>query len=851
MPSDGDKWWADVSSGDAGYQYQYSRLATEEMESDPLRGDRAPQFSNPSYQALSDHKLPGSQNGHPDRLNSLSSDDDMIDITTTGTVSERAMLEEELAAASHITTESDEIPGIGQYEDFHTIDWQRDIARDRMRHRYIIKKKQNSICDLIRGAHDAWSGWVCVLLVGLFTGAVAGVIDIGASWMTDLKYGICPQAFWLNQEQCCWSSNETDFEVGSCSQWLTWPEVFGLSREGSGPYVLSYLLYVLWALLFAALAACLVRMFAPYACGSGIPEIKTILSGFIIRGYLGKWTLIIKSVGIMLSVSAGLNLGKEGPMVHIACCIGNILSYLFPKYGRNEAKKREILSAAAAAGVSVAFGAPIGGVLFSLEEVSYYFPLKTLWRSFFCALVAAFILRSINPFGNEHSVLFYVEYSKDWIFFELVPFIGLGVIGGVIATIFIKANLWWCRYRKVSRLGQYPVSEVLIVSLVTAVIAYPNPYTRMSTSQLIYLLFSQCGVANSDPLCDYNRNFTDVNSAIETAAAGPGVYNALWLLSLALIFKLVGTIFTFGIKVPCGLFIPSLCLGAIVGRFVGIGMEQLAYNYPHIWVFSGECSTGDNCITPGLYAMVGAAAVLGGVTRMTVSLVVIMFELTGGVRYIVPLMAAAMASKWVGDALGRQGIYDAHINLNGYPFLDSKEEFEHTSLAADVMQPKRNEPLSVITQDSMTVDDVAALLKETEHNGFPVVVSRESQYLVGFVLRRDLNLAIANAKRLNEGITGQSLVVFVSPNASGDGGESSMGARRPAPLILKKILDMAPITMTDQTPMETVVDMFRKLGLRQTLVTHNGRLLGVITKKDVLRHIKQMDNEDPNSVLFN
>lgn len=117
--------------------------------------------------------------------------------------------------------------------------------------------------------------------------------------------------------------------------------------------------------------------------------------------------------------------------------------------------------------------------------------------------------------------------------------------------------------------------------------------------------------------------------------------------------------------------------------------------------------------------MVGAAATLGGVTRMTVSLVVIMFELTGGVGYIVPLMAAAMASKWVGDALGRQaslftdigcfkyanshspfsfvfcplsflqGIYDAHIALNGYPFLDSKEEFAHTTLAADVMQPKQ------------------------------------------------------------------------------------------------------------------------------------------------------------------
>lgn len=95
------------------------------------------------------------------------------------------------------------------------------------------------------------------------------------------------------------------------------------------------------------------------------------------------------------------------------------------------------------------------------------------------------------------------------------------------------------------------------------------------------------------------------------------LYSAVWLLVLALIFKLVTVIFTFGMKVPCGLFIPSLCLGGIVGRIVGIGVQQLAYRYPHIWVFSGECSSGDECITPGLYAMVGAAAVLGGVTRMT------------------------------------------------------------------------------------------------------------------------------------------------------------------------------------------------------------------------------------------
>ena len=106
---------------------------------------------------------------------------------------------------------------------------------------------------------------------------------------------------------------------------LSWSEVMGYEKHGAGPYVLSYFFYVLWALGLASLAASLVRMFAPYACGSGIPEIKTILSGFIIRGYLGKWTFLIKSVSIMLAVAAGLCLGKEGPMVHMACCTGNIL----------------------------------------------------------------------------------------------------------------------------------------------------------------------------------------------------------------------------------------------------------------------------------------------------------------------------------------------------------------------------------------------------------------------------------------------------------------------------------------------------------------------------------------------
>nr|XP_021156426.1 H(+)/Cl(-) exchange transporter 5 isoform X1 [Columba livia] len=738
------------------------------------------------------------------------------------------------------------LPGVGTYEDFNTIDWVREKSRDRDRHREITSRSKESTWALIHSVSDAFSGWLLMLLIGLLAGSLAGLIDISAHWMTDLKEGVCLAGFWFNHEHCCWKSNTTFMDRDKCPEWMSWSELILGHGEGAFAYILNYFMYVTWALLFSLLAVLLVKGFAPYACGSGIPEIKTILSGFIIRGYLGKWTLIIKTITLVLAVSSGLSLGKEGPLVHVACCCGNILCHLFTKYRKNEAKRREVLSAAAAAGVSVAFGAPIGGVLFSLEEVSYYFPLKTLWRSFFAALVAAFTLRSINPFGNSRLVLFYVEFHMPWHLLELVPFIILGIFGGLWGAFFIRSNIAWCRRRKTTKLGKYPVLEVFVVTAITAVLAFPNEYTRMSTSELISELFNDCGILDSSKLCEYVNDFNSTKGDdLPDRAAGPGVYTAMWQLALALIMKVFITIFTFGMKVPSGLFIPSMAVGAIAGRLLGVAVEQLAY-YHHDWpIFSGWCSQGADCITPGLYAMVGAAACLGGVTRMTVSLVVIMFELTGGLEYIVPLMAAAMTSKWVADAIGREGIYDAHIRLNGYPFLEAKEEFSHKTLAMDVMRPRRNDPpLTVITQDSMTVEDVESIINETTYSGYPVVVSRESQRLVGFVLRRDLIISIENARKKQDGIVSTSIIYFTDHSPP-------LPPSSPSMLKLRSILDLSPFTVTDQTPMEIVVDIFRKLGLRQCLVTHNGKLLGIITKKDVLKHIAQLANQDPDSILFN
>ena len=103
------------------------------------------------------------------------------------------------------------------------------------------------------------------------------------------------------------------------------------------------------------------------AAGSGIPEIKTVLSGFVIPNFLDLKVLIVKAVGSIFAVSTGMCLGKEGPFVHISTCVAYLVGSLIPKYRDNGRKMRELLSAGCASGLSVAFGAPIGGVLFSYE----------------------------------------------------------------------------------------------------------------------------------------------------------------------------------------------------------------------------------------------------------------------------------------------------------------------------------------------------------------------------------------------------------------------------------------------------------------------------------------------------
>ena len=125
-------------------------------------------------------------------------------------------------------------------------------------------------------------------------------------------------------------------------------------------------------------------------------------------------------------------------------------------------------------------------------------------------------------------------------------------------------------------LGRYPISEVVVVTLATAIIIYPNPFTRMSMTELIKILVNKCKAEDESYLCNYERNLTSVNDKILPANAGPGVHKAMWQLFMALIVQILLMVVTIGTKVPSGLLIPSMSIGAIAGRMMGIIVEQTA-----------------------------------------------------------------------------------------------------------------------------------------------------------------------------------------------------------------------------------------------------------------------------------
>ncbi|KAJ8099693.1 chloride channel [Lipomyces tetrasporus] len=788
------------------------------------------------------------------------------------------------------TTDIDEIAEIKRYEDFSTIDWVQDAAREQLRQRV---RRSRSLRIYGRSWHatvlahlwelyESIQGWIVVSCIGASIGTIAAMLNIITEWLSDIKLGYCTTAFYLNESFCCSGAEN------GCPEWHHW----------SSWSIFNYLIFVILSVCFATMSAFLVKSYAPYAAGSGISEIKCIVSGFVMKGFLGGWTLLIKSLGLPLAIASGLSVGKEGPSVHYAVCAGNVIARCFSKYRRNASKMREILTACAATGVAVAFGSPIGGVIFSLEEISSNLSLKTMWRSYFCALFGTAVLAAINPFRTGQLVMFQVHYDRDWHFFEIIFFIVLGVFGGLYGIFVSKWNLVAQAFRK-KHLGNYAIEEAACLAGITAIICYFNKFLKIDMTESMEILFKECeGGEDYDGLCEPSTRSRQIAS-----------------LLFATVVRTLLVIISYGSKVPAGIFVPSMAIGASFGRLVGIIVQALHETHPES-AFFAACSKDEPCITPGTYAFLGAGAALCGIMNITVSVVVIMFELTGALTYILPTMIVVGVTKIINEKFGKGGIADQAIFFNGFPFLDNKEEHVFGVNVSDAMI----ESVSVLPSYGMTLGEVEEVLKRANYGGFPVVEDTRSMMLSGYIGRTELQYAIERAKRSNP-LQSTAKCFFTTPDqrplhpasvsavtgnaaAGGSNGTSDSygnsalvssgndssydlpvglttmkmarsASPQPAPLRIdipgdqgeapdlmpsvvigsqasaggmpvehqgamhvdfSQFIDITPISVNPNFPLETVMELFKKLGPSVILIEYHGRLCGLITPKDLLKY---------------
>ncbi|TDL24076.1 Cl-channel protein [Rickenella mellea] len=688
------------------------------------------------------------------------------------------------------------------YEDGTSIDWLREEASERARKHRLYS--QHGIRGLLLPIIDSSRLWIVLIATGVGVGVTGAWLDVLVRWLSDLREGRCISGLFYNQVACCSGLDPGDV----CTEWLTWSEWLNV-RSILGQSLLQSSTYITLAIAFSGSAAILVLTYAPYAFHTGIPEIKAILGGYVFDAFLGPWTLLIKSLGLALSVASGLSLGKEGPLVHVSCCMAYLVSRLFKDFRHNEAQKRRILAAAAAAGISVAFGSPLGGVLFGLEELDTFAnETDVIWRGFVTSVIAAVSLQYIDPFGTAKLVLFQVTGVSDtWRAFELVPWLALSVIGGVLGSLLIRLNIAAAIYRKNSILRDHPLLEVVGVTAVTAAVSYLIVFLRVQTSELVANLFQECDPTRGDfhGLCNPN-------------ALGENIF----LLLITAAIKIGFTAWTFGIMVPAGIFLPTIAIGASLGRAMGLLTQGLHRAYPTAWVFA-SCPPDPSvrCVSPGFYAVIGASAMLGGVTRMTISLVVILFELTGALSHVLPIMISVMVSKWVADVFGKDGIYSSWIAMRRYPWLAPVEFRDKGETAANCMVPF--ERIVTINADGMTITELLDLLKSHSFYGFPVVTQRTR--LLGFITREKLKSTVETLQS-DDDTSSQvpPTYTFLPPTTDA----------APSTTNLFDLLEESSIQLKKELPLELVVNVFQKLNVRYVLFSHTCHLTGMLTKSDVV-----------------
>ncbi|XP_054691862.1 chloride channel protein 2 isoform X2 [Grus americana] len=530
-----------------------------------------------------------------------------------------------------------------------------------------------------------------------------------------------------------------DFAIATCLQAQKWM-YGGLDTN----VLLQYLAWVTYPTVLITFSAGFTQILAPQAVGSGIPEMKTILRGVVLKEYLTLKTFVAKVIGLTCALGSGMPLGKEGPFVHIASMCAALLSRFLSLFGgmyENEARNIEMLAAACAVGVGCCFAAPIGGVLFSIEVTSTFFAVRNYWRGFFAATFSAFIFRVLAVWNKDEetiTALFKTRFRLDFPFDlqELPAFAVIGIASGFGGALFVYLNRKIVQFmRRQKTINRFLMKKRLLfpalVTLLISTLTFPPGFGQFMAGQL----------TQKDTLVTLFDNQTWAKQGLSDEFEYLGILeawhhprsNVFVTLVVFILMKFWMSALATTIPVPCGAFMPVFVIGAAFGRLVGESMAA--------W-FPDGIHTDSNIyrIVPGGYAVVGAAALSGAVTH-TVSTAVIVFELTGQISHILPVMIAVILANAVAQSL-QPSLYDSIIRIKKLPYLPELGWGHH-------------EKYNVRVEDIMIRDiryvtlnckyrDLQHVLQSTKMKNLPLVESAESMILLGSIERAQVGALLSH-----------------------------------------------------------------------------------------------------------
>jgi H+/Cl- antiporter ClcA/CBS domain-containing protein len=376
--------------------------------------------------------------------------------------------------------------------------------------------------------------------------------------------------------------------------------------------------------------------------------------------------------------------------------------------------------------VAAAFNAPAGAVVFVLEEMgalAWGGPL--LWRAFISAVVSAYVIDfalsglSTGVWGRltaQGMFSFGLPPASDaaaaaWAVYEIPLFAGLGVVGGLAGAAFnaLSVRLTRLRLTWVAPHRSARVAEVVAVTLIVSATSF---FVSQALGACVDLPKDVGGSGGETParfFCPPGQ-FSDLASLwfvppeeairllfhLEKGAFSFASLGAFWALYLALMCL------TAGIAVPTGHFLPAMLAGCALGRLVGEVGAQL---------FPGALAS------PGSYAVIGAACMLGGIMHLSLSMTVILLEATGNTLYSLPLMVTLLTARAASSLFGA-GLYEAQVAARCWPLLEERlpKPLAFSLRACDVMStPAR------ALREVERVGTLIGALRGSPHNGFPVV----------------------------------------------------------------------------------------------------------------------------------